>query len=93
MVERGQVESRASAFGGHLGLNSFAPAQLAKNFPQNPLGIVLFIVAGTLLGVAVLPRRALPHHRLASAIVRRRVELAGSGLALLLGDLIVLALG
>jgi hypothetical protein len=82
-----------SALGGDLGLNSSPRAQLAKNFPESPLGILLFIVAGTLLGFAVLPRKALPHDRLASAIARRRVELAGSGLALLIGDLIVLALG
>ena len=89
---RGSQQTRARH--GRLGASSFSPARIAGNLPRSPLGFLLLIVAATMLAATAVPPRAFaPHHgRLATAYKAWRVELVVAAFAVLIGDLIVLAL-
>ena len=89
---RGSQQTRARH--GKLGASSFSPARIAGNLPRSPLGFLLLIVAATMLAATAVPPRAFaPHHgRLATAYKAWRVELVVAAFAVLIGDLIVLAL-
>ena len=89
---RGSQQTRAGH--GKLGASSFSPARIAGNLPRSPLGFLLLIVAATMLAATAVPPRAFaPHHgRLATAYKAWRVELVVAAFAVLIGDLIVLAL-
>ena len=103
---RAPVSGRATPTGGVLGATAStdsddrlglrtlaAPARYARDAVGTPLGqILMFLFAGALIAVAVLPASAVPDRRLAAVVSLRRFELATAGLSVLLGVLAVLLL-
>lgn len=81
-----------TASGADLGIEAFSPGRLAEEVPKSLLGTLLVAVALLLLGIAVLPRSAIPDPRLGQLLVARRVEVAAAGASLFLGVLVVIGL-
>lgn len=79
--------------GSGFGFRAFSPGRLAEEVPQSPLGSVLLALAVLLLGVALLPRVAIPDPRLGRLLVAKRIEVAAVGASLFLGVLLVIGLG
>ena len=67
------------------------PGRVSKNV-RNPLVIFALAAAILLLGLAALPKTAIPDPRLTDVLVRHRVEVALAGAAALTAALIALAL-
>ncbi len=78
---------------GSGGGRSFAPGTLFSETTQSPYGLLLVLAAALLLGVALIPRSAVPNARLAHAVAGRRVELAAMSVSVFVGVLVVQALG
>jgi hypothetical protein len=85
------VESGALGAATHAqpDLGIFSPANLAKN-ATNPLAIAALAAAILLLGLAAVPRTAIPDPRLTDVIVRHRTEVLVAGAAAFVAAVIAL---
>jgi hypothetical protein len=88
VAARAAAGNGSGATGGTLGIaaraqpqvSAFTPANLSKN-ATNPLAIAALGAAIILLGLAALPRTAIPDPRLTDMIVRHRAEVVMAGAA------------
>ena len=92
----GQSRKSGSEIGGvagksHTNASPFSPAEVTKQV-TNPLVIAALAAAVLLLGLAALPRAAIPDPRLTDALARHRVEVALAGAAALAAAIVALVL-
>ena len=92
----GQSGTNDSETGGVAGTSRtsaspFAPSEVTKHV-TNPLVIAALAAAVLLLGLAALPKEAIPDPRLTDALARHRVEVVLAGAAALAGAIVALLL-
>jgi hypothetical protein len=73
-------------------ISTFSPANLSKN-ARDPLAIAALGAAILLLGVAALPRTAIPDPRLMDLVVRYRAEVVVAGAGAFAAGVLALTLG
>jgi hypothetical protein len=73
-------------------ISAFSPANLSKN-ATDPLAIAALGAAILLLGLAALPRAAMPDPRLTDLVIRYRAETVVAGAAALVAGILALTLG
>jgi hypothetical protein len=90
--ENGQSNSKTGGVAGksHTNASPFTPAEVSKQV-TNPLVIAALATAVLLLGLAALPKAAIPDPRLTEALARHRVEVALAGAVALSAAAVALA--
>lgn len=73
-------------------VGAFTPPSVSKN-DKNMLGVAALAAALILLGLAALPRAAIPDPRLTDIIIRHRAEVAIAGAAALAAAIVALTFG
>jgi hypothetical protein len=81
----------ATPSAGTVHASAFSPARVSAN-ASNPLVVFALAMAVMLLGLAALPKNAVPDPRLTDLLARHRVEVALAGAAALATGLLALAL-
>lgn len=78
--------------GADEGRGSSSPGDLVAELPRIPLGMVLLGLAALLVGIAAIPREAIPPGRVGSLVAERRLELVSVGATVLVTAVLTLAL-